>query len=68
MPIYGNDLFRAPYMSVNDLSKAVKVSVVDNTSCRNYDGDKMGCSHKEGCAYYTCSDQCHPIGTSNQQF
>ncbi len=45
-----------------------------SVNCRQYDGNKAGCNavapvdpngHSETCGYYNCSNQCHPVGTSN---
>ncbi len=33
-------------------------------SCRDHDGDVSSCDATPGCAYYFCSNQCHPTGTS----
>jgi murein DD-endopeptidase MepM/ murein hydrolase activator NlpD len=33
--------------------------------CRDYDGNVTGCNAAPSCAYYFCSSQCHPVGTTN---
>lgn len=33
-------------------------------SCQDHHGDPAGCAAAPGCEYFTCSDQCHPEGTS----
>jgi hypothetical protein len=35
---------------------------LSSSSCRAHDGDVAGCDATPGCAYYYCSDQCHPAG------
>ena len=33
--------------------------------CGDFNGDPGGCGAYPGCAYYGCSGQCHPMGTSD---
>ncbi|WP_395827847.1 hypothetical protein [Archangium violaceum] len=47
--------------SVAEESIAVSQDAV--TDCRAFDGDTNKCN-AAGCAYYFCSEQCHPKGTS----
>jgi parallel beta-helix repeat protein len=49
----------APYTPAGPAAKATEAE------CRVCDGDVGCCDATEGCAYYFCSRQCHPVGTSN---